>query len=187
MRLISENLVIVTRKTPITTEILTGTKNRGIFKDRKVFPGGKAERATPPREEAARELYEEAGIEIPVDTLRHLGNLLIHDMRPEKERFGNVFLFGVEVGATAKVRGTEEFKEPEWQSIHDPHLTDNIPPDVPYWLHTALSIDAAPIVTHLTYDQAGELSIVVKKPHFAHTAGEILEEATLSPQEYLYR
>jgi len=183
MKITSENLVIVTRKieTLDAEEVLVGRKKRGRFADFDIFPGGKAEGTTSQPKEAARELWEETGIRVAPRTLHALGNLVIYDMRPGIERFGNVHLYGVTVDANTKAVETDELKN-RWQAIDDPKLTDRMPPDVAFWLPAVRQPGEALITTHIIYGEGGTLDVIVKHPDFAHTSGKIIQQATLSPQ-----
>lgn len=181
MQITSENLVVVTRRQPDgIIEVLTGKKKRGRFAGCDVLPGGKAEGSAQQRAEAARELREETRIDVPDSALRALGRLIIYDTRPDNQRFGNIFLFTVDVDQSTVAAETDELK-PVWRDINDPTFTDNMPPDVGVWWPIMRDLDEE-LVTHILYAEDGELEVIVKRPDIAHTPGAIFRHVSYPGQ-----
>ena len=178
MRLISENLVVITRETDSNRlEVLIGKKLRGPFAGHDIFPGGKAEGSKLQTEEAARELHEETGIALAPDSLRYAGKLLINDLRPSNRRFGNVFIYLASVKSDATALRSAEL-ESRWADTADPTITDNMPPDVASWWPSVRDFDGNPTITHITYDETGALDIITKKPDFQNSHGEVMHFQT---------
>ena len=180
MGLMSENLVIAGRKaTGEKPEVLVARKKRGRFANYDIFPGGKVEGTASQFEESVRELREETLISVDPEMLRALGRLVVYDVRPGQERFGNIFLYGVAVGPEVEAVETAEL-EPRWCSVDDPTLTDAMPPDIRVWWPVMRQLEGNPFVAHVDYDEEGNLEVIVKRPDIAHMAGEVLRRTTFS-------
>jgi 8-oxo-dGTP pyrophosphatase MutT (NUDIX family) len=178
MQLVSENLVIIERPSrdtdSLTPQVLVGTKKRGMFAGYDTFPGGKAENKSYQFEEAAREAVEETGmIGLSADRLRYVGKLLISDLRPASKRFGNVFLYTVNVDDTMEAQETDELL-PRWVDKQDPTLTRNMPPDVGVWWPIVSEDNAPETITHVMYAPNGDLEVITKLPDIAQMEGDIL-------------
>jgi 8-oxo-dGTP pyrophosphatase MutT (NUDIX family) len=173
MRITSENLLILTRQNPSTdtNEMLVGTKKRGLFAGKTVFPGGKAEGAKSQRAEAKRELEEETGISIDERLLKCVGKLLISDYRPGNERFGNVFLYKAEVNPHEQFHETDELT-PYWTEVST-DVIKKMPIDVGLWLPRLITHEEDYSITHIHYDETGNLNIANKQPDRAHTPGAV--------------
>ncbi len=172
--LISQNLILVTRQPTgqNAPELLVGRKARKLFEGKIVPPGGNAEGAALPQDEAARELHEETGISVRPDTLREIGRLIIHGPR----RFGTVYLYRVEVPPDTVTHDTNELHSLEWRPLNDPALTNNMPPDTVIWLPHVLRTEG--LVVHIDETEQPP-RLTIKHPHHAHDAGEIIEERSL--------
>jgi 8-oxo-dGTP pyrophosphatase MutT (NUDIX family) len=182
MRLVSENLVVVTREIgPANREVLVGQKLRGPFKGNDVFPGGKAEHGKLQTVEAARELREETGIDLPPASLRYAGRLLINDYREPSRSFGNVYIFLGRVSAGAQAQQTPELKT-RWVNEADPTLTDNMPLDVPLWWPSVKDFDGTPTITHINHYESGVLEIIAKEPDFQNSYGQIIQAQNFGAQ-----
>ena len=164
------------RKKP---EVLVARKKRGRFANYDIFPGGKVEGTASQFEEAVRELREETLISVDPEMLRALGRLVVYDVRPGQERFGNIFLYGVAVGPEVEAVETAEL-EPRWCSVDDPTLTDAMPPDIRVWWPVMRQLEGNPFVAHVDYDEEGNLEVIVKRPDIAHMAGEVLRRTAFS-------
>jgi 8-oxo-dGTP pyrophosphatase MutT (NUDIX family) len=185
MRIASENLVIVTRPAQDGSfEVLTGEKQRSRFEGKRVFPGGKAEGSEPQTDAAIRELEEETGISgDSIDGLRALGRLVVHDMRPGQQRFGNIWLYGANVKPNAVATDTPELVNNTWHPIDDETLTDDMPEDVGIWWEPVrdaiVNGHDQQIVVHIQHDADGLQQITVKRPDIANQPGAIIREAQL--------
>ena len=183
MRLLSENLVIPVRAIDSENrEVLVGKKQRGPFAGKMVFPGGKAEGSGLQREEAARELNEETGIQVDPETLQYVGKLLIQDRRLVSKRFGNVFIYMVNLDKSVEVQSTPELGELHWVNVNDPLLPYEMPTDVASWWPSVRDFDGEPTITHINYADDGELEIITKKPDFQNEPGEIIAHQIYSVQ-----
>lgn len=174
MKILSENLIVVSRVGENNTEVLVGKKLRGKFEGQTVFPGGKADGSGPQNGEAARELQEETDIGIPAEELTYAGKLLIHDLRPGHEAFGNVFIFLGRVASRVTALQTAEL-ESTWREIDDPSFTDDMPVDVASWWPLVKEFNGETFVTHVTNDEAGNMDVITKLPSFQNAPEPIID------------
>ena len=100
---------------PDGIEMLLGRKQRKIHIGKFVFPGGKVEKLETALNCAARELYEETGIQLPHSEFEYCGNLSFLNYKT-REKVWDIYVYRVKISykdldSTKKVR--EKDSNPE--------------------------------------------------------------------------
>ena len=103
-------------------------------------------------------------------------------MRPDKMRFGNVFIYRANLIGPVETHSTPEL-DLSWKDENDPNLTDDMPSDVALWWPSVKKLDDTPTITHITYYEDGEIDMIAKKPDFQSVPGEVIASLNLPPQD----
>lgn len=111
-------------------QIILAMKKRGFGEGKWNGAGGKVEASETIIEAARRELHEETGVDVPLESLESRGVLHFHwSEKPDWDQDVNLF---VSHGFTGEARETEEMK-PQWFDIGTLPF-DAMWEDDPYWL-----------------------------------------------------
>jgi 8-oxo-dGTP pyrophosphatase MutT (NUDIX family) len=174
VKILDETLSILARPTPLkSVEVLIGRKLRGPLAGMDFFPGGKLEQGEDREAGARREVKEETGICLPTGSLRLVGDIIVSDFR-KRLQAEYIGLFLGDVGMGIEVRITDEL-EPRWVDALDPHLADNMHPDVQVWWPHFLREDPPFKIHVIHYPGARTPEVIVKQPGYGQTFAEQAE------------
>jgi len=160
-------VVYLVRDAESGPEVLLGRKLTGLGKGKVVAPGGKLEQGESPRAAAARELFEEVGIELELDLMESLGVLTyLFPTKPEWNQLSWAFRAHGDFGAA---RASAEI-DAGWVSIFE-LPTEDMWDDAKYWLPAFLG--GLGVVA--TFEFGPDLSTVVASDHrdFGTIAGDV--------------
>jgi 8-oxo-dGTP diphosphatase len=128
-------LCLIRRQTSTGTQVLLGLKKTGFGRGRWVGLGGHIEEGEKPAQAAAREVWEESGLQVSADALQHMASItFLFPDRPSWDQTAEVYLTDIYLGEAAE---SEEIA-PRWFGL------DELPfgrmwDDAKYWMPLVLA------------------------------------------------